>query len=150
MTTLAEGERVGLSPWIEKCDLEGAADDGAGLADELIQPLLGEGAVALGVNVGSVGLARLLPVDEYTESRGTSCCRRSHDEMKVAGVEAAGDPSVGRVERGGLFLHRPVPEQGPLVEPQLRGGGIDMRFTWHGAAGGCEVLGALIAGVVFR
>src|SRR5215472_573142 len=59
---LAEGERVGLSPWIEECDLEGAAGDGARLADELVQPLLGKSAVALAVHVGSVRLAGRLPV----------------------------------------------------------------------------------------
>ncbi len=41
---LAEGERVGLGAGVEERDLEGAVGDGAGLADELVQPLLPAGA----------------------------------------------------------------------------------------------------------
>src|SRR5215475_4587442 len=64
---LAEGEAVGLGTWIKEGDLEGAVGDGAGLADELVHPLLREGAVAIGVGVGAVGLAWWLSVDADAE-----------------------------------------------------------------------------------
>src|SRR5450631_3123981 len=148
---LAEGEAIGLSPWIEEGDLEGAVGDSAGLADELVNPPLREGAAAVGVGVGvgSVRLARWLPVDTDAEPEGSSWRCRSHDEVEVAGVEAAGDLPARRVQRGDLFLHAPVPRQGPLVEPQPRWDGIDVRLARHRAAGGGEAFGALIAGVIF-
>src|SRR5262249_37431232 len=57
---LAEGEAVGLSARVGEGDLAGALGDGTALADELVHPLLREGAVAAGVGVGSVRLARWL------------------------------------------------------------------------------------------
>jgi hypothetical protein len=64
---LAEGEAVGLSAGFGEGDLDGAVGDGAGLADELVHPLLGEGAVAVAVGVGSVGLAGWVSVDADPE-----------------------------------------------------------------------------------
>src|SRR6266498_5137313 len=78
--------------------------DGAGLADELVHPLVREGAVAVAVDVGPVRLAGWLPVEQDAEPhRGCWCCW-SHDQVEVAGVEAAGDLPVRRVERDGLLL----------------------------------------------
>ena len=44
MADLAEGEAVGLSAWADEGDLEGALSDRAGLADELVYPLLRKNA----------------------------------------------------------------------------------------------------------
>src|ERR1700730_18248373 len=146
---LPEGERVRLDAGIKEGDLEGAVGDGAGLADELVYPLLREGAVAFAVDVGSVGLAGWLSVEEDAESyRGSRGCW-PRDEVEVAGVEAAVDLPVRRFQGGGLFPHGPVPRQGPVVEPQPRGDGVGVRLAGHTAAGGGEVLGAVVAGVVF-
>ena len=54
---------------VEEGDLEGAVGDGAGLADELVYPLLRECAIAVAVDVGSVGLAGWLPVEQDAEPR---------------------------------------------------------------------------------
>ena len=54
---LAEGEGVGLDAGVEEGDLEGALADRARLADELVEPRLGEDAVALVVDVAAVGAA---------------------------------------------------------------------------------------------
>src|SRR5215471_15305206 len=94
---LAEGEAVGLGAGVEEGDLEGAVGDGAGLADELVGPLLCEGAVAVGAGVGPVRLAGWLTLDADAEPLGRSRCRRSHDEVEVAGVEAVGDLPARRV-----------------------------------------------------
>ena len=64
---LAEGEGVGLDARIQEGDLEGALGDRAGLADELVQPRFGQGAVALVVDVGAVGGSRGLPVEAHPE-----------------------------------------------------------------------------------
>lgn len=55
---LAEGKREGLHAGFEEGDLEGAVGDGALLPDELVEPLLGDRAVALAVSVRSVGGTR--------------------------------------------------------------------------------------------
>jgi len=77
--------------------LEGAVGDGAGLADELVHPLLRDCDVAITVDVASVCLAGGMSVDEDAASRGRFRCCRSYDEVEVAGVEAAGDLPVRRV-----------------------------------------------------
>jgi len=51
-----EGKRFGTCVW--KLDIELSVDDGCGLADQLIQALRGDRAVACGVNVCSVSIAR--------------------------------------------------------------------------------------------
>src|SRR5215471_4338679 len=60
---LAKGEAVGLSARVGEGDLEGAVGNGAGLTEELVCPLLREGAGAVSVGVGPVGLAGWLSVD---------------------------------------------------------------------------------------
>ena len=60
---LAKREAVGLGAWFEEADLESAVSDGAGLADELVGPLLRESAAAVGVKVRPVALAGWLAVE---------------------------------------------------------------------------------------
>jgi hypothetical protein len=97
-----------------------------------------------------VGRAWRLPVDEHAESYGGSRCCWPHDEVKIAGVETVGDLPIGGVQRGGLFLDRPAAGQRPVVEPQFRRGGVEARPARQDAARRGEVLGAVVAGVVFR
>ena len=70
--------------------------------------------------------------------------------MQVARVEAVRDPPAGLFERRGSALDRPVAGKRPLIEPQLRRGGVDVTLVQHGAAGRREVLGALVADVGLR
>src|SRR5258708_38417808 len=146
----AERERESLHARIEKLDLELSISNGPRLSDQLIQPLFGNRAVALVVNVNSVSSARRLSIDEHAKSHGSSSRRRSHDEMKIAGMKAVRDPSVGLVQHGGLFLHRPITRKGPMIESQPRGGSIAARLVQYCTAGRRKVLGALIADIVFR
>jgi len=76
--------------------------------------------MALVVNIGPVRRTWRLSDDEHAESHGGAECCRTHDQVKIAGVERVRDLAVGLVERGGLFFHRPVPGQGPVIESQLR------------------------------
>src|SRR5271165_979396 len=145
---LAEGERVGLDPGVGEGDLEGAVGDGAGLPDELVQPLFGHRSVALAVHVGPVRRTRRLAVDEHAEPHRRALYGGPHDQVQIAGVEAVGDLPAGLVGRGGVFAHRPGPGQGPVIESQLRRGLIGVTLARYRAAGGGEVLGALVAGVV--
>src|SRR2546422_1901953 len=110
----AESESKSLHARVEKLDLELSISDGLRLSDQLIQPLFGNRAVALVVNVNSVSSARRLSIDEHAKAHGSSSHCRSHDEMKIAGVKAVRDPPVGRVEHSGLLRHRPITRKGPI------------------------------------
>src|SRR5215218_3612019 len=68
---LAEGEGVRLDARVEEGDLEGPLGDRVGLADELVEPWFGKGAVALVVDVSAVGGSRRLPVDPHPEPDGS-------------------------------------------------------------------------------
>src|SRR5215217_6588593 len=76
---LAEGEGVALDARVEEGDFEGAVADGAGLADDLVQPWFGDGAVALVVDVGSVGGTHGLAVQVHAEPHRCPWGGRSHD-----------------------------------------------------------------------
>jgi hypothetical protein len=103
-----------------------------------MRPLLGEGTVAGGVGLGSVRLAGRLSVDSDVEPDRGSWGGWRHDEVEVAGVEAAGDLPARRVRGGGLFGHGPLPGQGPLFESQPGRAGVGVRRAWHRAARRCE------------
>ena len=64
----AKREREGLHARIEKLDLEQSIGDGLGLSDQLIQPLFGNRAVALVVDVDAVSSARRLSIDRARET----------------------------------------------------------------------------------
>jgi hypothetical protein len=91
------------------------------LSDQLIQPRLCNGADALVVYVNSASSAGRLSIDEHAKSHGSSSRCRSHDEMKIAGLKAVRDPPVRLVQHSGMFLHRPITRQCPMIESQLRG-----------------------------
>src|SRR5947209_5585154 len=87
----AERERKSLHARIEKLDLELSIGNGRRLSDQLIQPLFGDRAAPLLVDVAPVSSARRLSIDEHAKSYGRSVRRRSHNEMKIAGVKAVRD-----------------------------------------------------------
>ena len=105
---------------VEEGDLVGAVGDGAGMADELVQPLVAHRSMALVVNIGPVRRTWRMPFEEHAESHGGAQHCRAHDQVKFAGVEAVRDLPAGLVQRGGLFLQRPVSGQGPVIDSQLR------------------------------
>ena len=85
---LAEGEHVGLDAGRKKGDLEGAVGDRSRLANQLIEPLLGDRSVALFVDVEAMSVTGKFSIDEHTERHGRASRARPHDEMDVAGMEA--------------------------------------------------------------
>src|SRR5262249_39177275 len=147
---LAEREREGLDAGVEERDLAGAIGNRPALPDELVEPLLDDGAVALIVGVAAVGLVWRLAVDQGAEPDRCSRCRRSHHQVEVAGVEAVGDLVAAGLRCPRLFGHGPITGQGPMVEMQVIGGGVKLRLNRYGAAWRREVLGAVVAGVVLR
>src|SRR5579884_227163 len=146
----AERERESLHACIEKLDLELAIRNMPRLADQLIEPRVGQRAVALLVNVNSMSRPRRLSIEEHAKSHGRSSRCRSHDQMEIAGVKAVRDAPVGRVQHRGPSLHRPLTRKGPLIEPQPYGGSIDVTLVQDCTTGRCKVLGALRADIGFR
>ena len=106
---LAEGKRVGLDIGSEECDLERPVADRTSLANQLVQPLLGQHAVTLFVYIESVRGAGRFSVDEHGERHARAPRRRSHHEIDVAGVEPKRDPSNGLAQYARPSLHRPLP-----------------------------------------
>src|SRR3989442_6694239 len=82
-----------------------------------MQPLLGDGAIALVVNVAAVGSACRLSVDVHVKAHGPSSRSRSHDEMQIARVKATRDPPVGLVQQRGLFPDGPITGKRPFLVP---------------------------------
>src|SRR5262249_57029498 len=100
---------------IEKLDFELSVGDGLWLSDQLVQPLLGDRAVTLRVDVASLSGAWRLSIDQHAKSHRRSWRFRTHDEMKIAGMETVGDTSVGLVQRGSFSFDRPIAGQGPFI-----------------------------------
>ena len=117
----AERESERFHARIEKLDFESPVSDGTGLPDQLIQPLLGDGAVALLVDIEAVSRAGRLRLDHDAKAHRRARRCRSHHEMNIARVETIRDASVRLVQRGVSALHRPVAGQRPLIEGQPRG-----------------------------
>ena len=78
-------------------------------------------AVAVGVDVDSVGGAGTLAVEQNAERNRFTLPRSSQHEVDVACLEAEDDPPAGRVQADALSLRRPVAGERPLVEPQAVG-----------------------------
>src|SRR5205823_1716660 len=135
MRQSAEGECKSLHTRIEKLDLELSIGDRPLLADQLIQPLVGHRAVALFVDIGSMRSTGWLSIDEHTKTHGSPPRCGSHNEMKIAGVKAIGDPPVGLVQGGKRLLNRPVTRQSPIIEFQARWGNVDEWLAQYGATG---------------
>src|SRR5215475_14325855 len=100
-----------------------------------MQPLLGNRAVSLVINIDAMGGTRRLSIDVHTKPH-RSCSRRgSHDEMQIAGVKAIGDPPVGLVQHARSLLYSPLAREGPMVQPQLRWGGVETLVIRHCTTG---------------
>src|SRR6202453_1815207 len=60
---LTKGKRVSLHIGIEKLDREGAVRARPALAEGLVEPVVGDHALAIGIDVGAVASAGRRPVD---------------------------------------------------------------------------------------
>jgi hypothetical protein len=104
----AERERKGLHARIEELQLELSSSDRLRLSDHLIQPLLGDRAVALVVYIKSVRSSRRLAIDEHAKSNGMPSRCGSHDNVKIASLKAVRDPPAGFVQHSGVVIDRPI------------------------------------------
>src|SRR5215212_5731428 len=70
--------------------------------------------------------------------------------MQIACVKAVRDPPVALVQHSSLRLHRPITRKGPMIESQSRRSSVETTLVQYCTAGRREVLGPLIADIVFR
>jgi len=63
ISRLAEGEHIGLGAGVDKSDLKGSVGDPTDLADQLVEPLLGDGPIAPLVDVEPAGAVGRLAID---------------------------------------------------------------------------------------
>src|SRR5688572_18616296 len=106
---LTESEHVGLDTGSKERDLTRTVGDRSPLANQLIEPRLDQGSVALFVNVEPMSVAGRFAIDQHAERHGRTSLPLSQDEMDVAGVVAERDPPVGSVQHARPPLDRPVP-----------------------------------------
>src|SRR3954471_7605687 len=137
----AEGECESFRAGVEKLDFKLSIGDGAGLPDQLVEPLLGKGAVPVLVDVTAVRCAGRLSIEPHTKAyRRTESCR-THNEIYIATVETVNDCTIRLVERDPLALYRPVARQRPLVPVQCCRRLIRPRLVGSGSTGRRKVPG---------
>src|SRR5258706_12119713 len=110
MISSAEGEAIGLGSGAEELDRDEALPDRVRLADQLIQALLGQQAVASLVDVEPMAIAGYLPIEEHAERHLRPARRRSHHEVDISGLEPESDPRTSLVRHGGVLSERPRPD----------------------------------------
>jgi hypothetical protein len=84
----AERERKRLDAGVKKLDLEPSMGDAIRSPGQLIHPVFGHGAVALGVNLDPVSGARRLSMVEHAKPHGgpgASVCAITHGRRHPAG-----------------------------------------------------------------
>jgi hypothetical protein len=104
-----EGEGVSRCAGIEETDLECVIGNGAVLPDELVEPLPGHDALAVGVDIGAMAVTRRRAVDRDAEANRITLARGAENEVKVARVEPVDDAAVFLIEHGALFADGPIP-----------------------------------------
>src|ERR1700678_3967957 len=137
---LTKGKRVSLHIGIEKLDREGAVHDRPALADELVEPVVGHHALAVGIDVGAVAFAGLSAVDRDAEAHRLAIGVRPEHQVQIAGMEAKRNRPVRLVERRGLAANRPLAGKTPVVELFEIAGRIVMGRVADRAAGRSEIL----------
>src|ERR1700730_819684 len=146
----SEGEAERFDARVKELDLEPSTRDRLCLPDQLIHPLLYDRAIALRVDISSLGRPCDFTVEPHAKWHTRALLRRSHDEVHVARVELIGDPSVGSGEGARVGSDRPVTRQSPTVEPQARRRRVVMSRVEGHAAARVETVGMVIPQVALR
>jgi len=105
----AEGEGVGLDARIEEADLERMIGDGTILPNKLVEPLPGHDALAVGIDIGAMAVARRCAVNRDAEANGIALPSGAENKVKVARMEPVDDAALILIENGTFFTDRPIP-----------------------------------------
>src|SRR5580765_7476532 len=125
----SERKRERLNPRIEEFDLEGPVLDFTRLPDQLIEAVLGHGAVALSVGVHSVFVARSSAIEPNSEPHRLAAGCRAKDQVEIPGVEAEDHGARCGDQRRLLAAHVPLSAQGPLIYREPCRGGVGLRLV---------------------
>src|SRR5262249_7784104 len=145
----SEGEHEHLDARLEELDLEPPVADRRRLADQLVDPLVVGGAVAMLIDVDAVGATRRLTVETHGEPHGGAPNRWTHYEMQIAGVELIRDGTARFIEPRRHGVDLPVARQCPLVAPQFGRRRVRVAPVRNGAARRREGPCAFVAEVGF-
>jgi hypothetical protein len=97
-----------LHTWIKELDLESVVCDCAALPDQLVKPLLSNGALTIGIGIRTMAGTWRHAVDRNAEAHRLAVRTWSQDEMQVASVEFIDDAAVFPVEGSMLAPDRPI------------------------------------------
>src|SRR5262252_9479265 len=115
---LAERKRKRLDAGIEKLDLERPIFNGSLLADQLIQTVAVDDAVALFVDVHARIVERRRAVEQHAKAHGLAARFRTKHEMEIARVKTKDDLAVRLCREGLLLADVPPALEPPLVDVQ--------------------------------
>ena len=90
-----------------------------------------------------------LTIDQHSKGNRPSAPGWSHDEVEVARMEPARDPSAGSIQRRSFRVHRPFTGKRPLIEAQARRNGIQATRVYRNTARGGEILTSMVAEICF-
>src|SRR6185437_9417202 len=121
---LSKGERVDVNARIEELDREHAVLDRAGLANDLVEPLVGDRSIALLVYVHAMVCAGRLAVHKHAEANWSTVRSGPEDDVQVSGVEGEINATRRFVEDGCFWFVRPVAGQRPLVQLKVPWGRV--------------------------
>src|ERR1700677_2345728 len=89
---LTEGKRVSLHIRIKKLDGEGAVHERPALSHELVEPVVGHHALAVGIDVGAVAFAGRGAVDRHVEAHRLAVGVWPQDQGQKGGLETKHKP----------------------------------------------------------
>ena len=99
------------------------------LTDQLVKPLAGDHASALGVDIHAVIGAGRGAVQRHPEAHRLAAAGRSQHQVQVTALEVVDDLAAGGVERCELRADGPGADQAPVVDGRRRGQRIDFRLA---------------------
>jgi hypothetical protein len=103
-----KGEGEGLCAGIEKPDLECVIGDRPALPDQLVQALPGHDALAVGIDIGAMAVARWHAVNRDAEPYGLAVCCGAENEVEIPGMEPVDDAALLAIEDRALLADRPI------------------------------------------
>ena len=112
----SKGEGKCLHSGVKKLDYKGVVGDWPLQTHELIEAVIGDDAIALGVGVHSMTFSRSLAVDGDAKANRFAASRWSEHKMQIAGMKTERDLAARRVQYGELFAIDPTAGERPLVQ----------------------------------
>ena len=147
---LAEGETVGPRANILERDHERSFRDWSRLPNELIQAGFLDTAPSLSIDIEAMIGPGNGTIDCDAKAHGLRRVERTHDEVHVARVKPIRDAALCGIRCNEPSIHCPVTGQGPLVQGQVRRGGVAVASAENSTTHRGETFGAIIVEIILR